>query len=118
MPVRRPALYKSEMAMARAGTRRLVVEPAAGTQTRVIPANGEGIGLAHIGRPTIFMVFGVHQRHGASRTLDGACPTFPTATTVIGARCGIPTQNGEARTEAGAIPSTKVPKYQYVGYNL
>ena len=80
--------------MARAGTRRLVVEPAAGTQTRVIPANGEGIGLAHIGHPSIFMVFGVHQRHGA-------CPTFPTATTVIGAHYGIPTQNGEARQAAG-----------------
>jgi hypothetical protein len=38
-------------------------------------------------------------------TLYGEAPTFPTAATVTGARCGIPTQNGEARTEAGVIPS-------------
>jgi hypothetical protein len=43
--------------MARAGTRRPVVEAAAGTQTRVIPTNGEGIGLAHIGHPTHFYGF-------------------------------------------------------------
>src|SRR5215471_9299427 len=89
------------MAMARAGTRRLVVEAAAGTQTRVIPANGEGIGLAHIGHPSIFMVFGVHQRHGA-------CPTFPTATTVTGARCGILTQNGESPSAAGVIRNQRL----------
>ena len=68
------------------------------------PANGKGTGLARIGRRTNFMAFGVRQRHGASRTLDGVSLTFPTATTVTGARCGIPTPNGEARIEAGAIP--------------
>jgi len=94
--------------MAQAGTRRLVVEAAAGTQTRVIPANGEGIGLARIGHPTIFIVFGVHQRHGASRTLDGVSHSFPTAITATGARSGIPTQNGEARTGAGVILSRPV----------
>jgi len=52
--------------------------------------------------------FGVRRTHGASRTLDGACPTFPTATTVIGARYGIPTQNGEARTGVGVIRNQRL----------
>src|SRR6266478_1333839 len=80
---------------------RPMVGVVAGTRTPIIPGNGEGIGLAHIGHPTIFMAFGVHRRHGASRT-------FPTVATVTGARYGIPTQNSEVRTEAGVIPSRPV----------
>jgi hypothetical protein len=87
---------------------RPMVGVVAGTRTPIIPGNGEGIGLAHIGHPTIFMAFWVHRRHGASRTLDGVSPTFPTVATVTGARYGIPTQNGEVHTEAGVIPSRPV----------
>jgi hypothetical protein len=74
-----------------------------GTRTPVARAKGAGMGLAHIGHLTIFMAFGVRRRHGASHTLWS--PTFPTATTVTGARCGIPMPNGEARTAAGVIPN-------------
>ena len=77
----------------------------AGARIAITPANGDGTGLARIGRRTIFTAFGVRLRHGVALTLYGAAPTFPIATTVTGARCGIPTRNGEARTEAGVIPN-------------
>jgi len=60
------------------------------------------------------MARGVPIHRGEPPTLCGEAPTFPmygeaspfpTATTVTGARCGIPTQNGEVRMEAGVIPS-------------
>ena len=85
------------------GLRCLRVEVATGTRTPVIRASGARIGVAHVRRRTIYMAFGGRQRHGASHTLDGVPHSFPTATTATGARSGIPTQNGEARTGAGVI---------------
>src|SRR5215471_15696156 len=60
------------------------------TRTPVIRANGAGIGLVHIGRRPIIMARGVRPGYGAVPILSGEAPTFPTAATVTGARCGIP----------------------------
>ena len=90
--------------MVQADTRRPVAEAVVGTRTPVIRANGAGIGLTRIGRRTISMAFGDRLWYGATPTLFGEAPTCPTATTVTGGRCGILTQNGEARMEAGVIP--------------
>ncbi len=46
--------------------RRPVIGVVAGTRTPVIPANGEEIGLARIGRRTVILAFGVRLRRGAA----------------------------------------------------
>src|SRR5215472_14530293 len=84
--------------VARAGLQCPVAGAATGTRTPTFPSSGRGIGLPRIGRR---MVCGVRLERGAAPTLYGEVPTFPTATTVTGARCGTPTQNGEVRMEAG-----------------
>jgi hypothetical protein len=89
----------------RAGLQCPLAGPATGTRRLVIRANGEGIGLARIGRRTVLMASGVRLGRGAAPTLYGEAPTFPTAATVTGARCGILTQNGAALPTAGVIRS-------------
>ena len=64
-------------------------------------------GRPHWG-PNGYYVSGDRLERGAVPTPDGEAPTGPTAFTGTGVRCGILTQNGEARMEAGVIPSRSI----------
>ena len=90
--------FKYGMVMVLVGIiRRPVIGVVAGTRTPVIPANGEEIGLARIGRRTVIMAGGVPMRGREFRPTGFGVPAV--------APLIIPSQIGEAQAGAGVIRS-------------
>ena len=87
----------------------------AGIRHPVMPANGKEDGFHRIGGRTVILAGGVRLGHGAAPTVYGEAPTFPTAATVTGGRCGIPTPNGAARQAVGVIPDDPTRTSSYFG---
>src|SRR5689334_16801854 len=103
----RPGLSKCGTAVVRAGTTFSMAQVVAGIRHPIMPESGKGDRFHRIGLRTVILAGGVRLEHGAAPTVYGEAPTFPTAATVTGARCGIPTQNREARRAAVVIRSLR-----------